>query len=933
MRLRSHLIGLVLATLLPVLGFATIVILWNAKLQRDAVERGTRETARALAIAVDRELGIFSAKLEVLATSAYLEAGNLEKFQQRAAAALKRDGTWIMLADPSGRQLVNTLRPFGTPLPLRGDLGTLDEVVRTGKPAVSSLSIGAAVNRPIITVDVPVVRDGRVRYVLSMSVLPEALNGILLEQQLPPDWLASIVDRNGIIIARTRAADRLVGKSATSQFVENSRKFSEGFFKNTAADGQDVYAAFSRSPLSGWTVGLGAPAEHVEAPLRRSLWALGAGVLGSALIAVALAAILGKRIVAPVVLMARTADALGRGETPEVPPFSTVTEVNDLGHALTEAGVLLQQREAALRLEIAHRQQAEEHVGHLNTDLRHQVRDFQTLFDVAPIGIAVAHDPECRRITVNPAFARLLGVPEGANVSAAAPPDERVPYRVCRDGREVPGTAMPMEVAAATGTLVSNAEAEVVRADGTRFRLWGHAAPLFDERGRVRGSLAAFMDITERTRIEDAQRFLAEASMKLAASLDHEATLASVARLALAELADWCVMDLAEPNQEFRRVAVAHKNRAKEPLARLLRERYAPDPNRPHPISQVLHTGHAELVPDITDAWLEARARDAAHLQLLRDMGLVSAMLIPLMARGRLLGVLSLASAESGRRYGSADLALAEELARRAAAAIDNARLYREAHEAAREAREAVRARETFLARASHELRTPLTSALGTVRLLTRAMAGSFKARPEELVDIANRNLSAMLALINDLLDASKLASGREMLAREPVELAAVVRASLEVVGAQARDKGVGLRVEVPARLQLSADRLKLEQVLTNLLANAVKFTPAEGEVTVSAERGTTAVVLRVRDTGEGIARGHLEAIFEPFFQAGDQGSRVSPERRVQALRGTGLGLAICRQIVTLHGGRIWAESEGRGHGSTFTVWLPVAAVKGESAA
>ncbi len=222
-----------------------------------------------------------------------------------------------------------------------------------------------------------------------------------------------------------------------------------------------------------------------------------------------------------------------------------------------------------------------------------------------------------------------------------------------------------------------------------------------------------------------------------------------------------------------------------------------------------------------------------------------------------------------------------------------------------------------FLARASHELRTPLTSALGTIRLLKRAIDGELPESPDALLAIANRNLRAMANLIDDLLDASKLESGRITLAREDLEIGPVVSASLEVVGAQARDKGVALRVAVPPELRLRADRLKLEQVLVNLLANAVKFTPAGGEIAVEAGTEAGSAVIRVRDTGEGIPREHLEAIFEPFFQAGGRGGRRP--------RGTGLGLAICRQIVTLHGGTITAESDGPGRGSTFIVRLPLA--------
>ncbi|HWP35436.1 MAG TPA: ATP-binding protein [Thermodesulfobacteriota bacterium] len=268
---------------------------------------------------------------------------------------------------------------------------------------------------------------------------------------------------------------------------------------------------------------------------------------------------------------------------------------------------------------------------------------------------------------------------------------------------------------------------------------------------------------------------------------------------------------------------------------------------------------------------------------------------------------------------------LLSALADHAVIAMRNARLYEEAQAA-------VRAREAFLARASHELRTPLTSALGTVRLLLRGADPAGGLRPEELLRITDRNLQAMLALVNDLLDASKLASGRERLVLEPVEVGTVVGRSFEVVGAQAREKGVALRAEVPPGLRVVADAFKLEHVLVNLLVNAVKFTPGGGEVTVEAAAEGRDVLVRVRDTGQGIPREYLEAIFEPFFQVRGQGPPPAASRGPQ-VRGTGLGLAICRQIVTLHGGRIWAESEGPGRGSTFTVRLPAAPEGAASAA
>ncbi len=419
-----------------------------------------------------------------------------------------------------------------------------------------------------------------------------------------------------------------------------------------------------------------------------------------------------------------------------------------------------------------------------------------------------------------------------------------------------------------------------------------------------------------RAQAETARRgvaLLAEASTRLARSLDYRKTLASLARLAVPALADWCVVDVVEEDQTVEELAAVHVDPSRADLARGARLRFPGGKSAAHGVPRVVETGEPELVSDVPDAMLRAAARDEAHYRRLRQLGYVSYMCVPLIARGRTLGVLTLVTAESGRRYGAADLALAEDLARRAALAVDNARLYQEAQRA-------IRARDAFLARASHELRTPLTSALGTVKLLQRTMVDRPGDDSGALVDIACRALSAMATLVDDLLDASKLGSGRETLAVEAVGVASLAGASLEVVGEQAREKGVLLRVAVPEELSVRADRIKMEQVLVNLLINAIKFTPAGGTVAVEAEAERDAVTIRVRDSGEGLAREHLESIFEPFVQAGQPAASGREGRRI---RGTGLGLAICRQIVRLHGGAIWAESAGQGRGSTFAFRLP----------
>jgi PAS domain S-box-containing protein len=221
--------------------------------------------------------------------------------------------------------------------------------------------------------------------------------------------------------------------------------------------------------------------------------------------------------------------------------------------------------------------------------------------------------------------------------------------------------------------------------------------------GKVVGKIGIARDITERKRAENALRFLAEASSLLASSLDYQTTLVNVARLAVPQIADWCIVDIVEESGSLHQLAVAHVDPSKEEMARELRRRYPPDERSTRGVREAIRTGQSMLVPEISDAQLAATARDPEHLAILRDLGFRSAMIVPLVARGRTLGAITLVSAESEHRYGADDLAMAEDLARDATLAVDNARLFEDAQEA-------LRLREEFLSIASHELKTPLTA-------------------------------------------------------------------------------------------------------------------------------------------------------------------------------------------------------------------------------
>jgi predicted ATPase/signal transduction histidine kinase len=413
-------------------------------------------------------------------------------------------------------------------------------------------------------------------------------------------------------------------------------------------------------------------------------------------------------------------------------------------------------------------------------------------------------------------------------------------------------------------------------------------------------------EIAERARAEQGIRFLAEESALLAESLDYEATLARVARLAVPFFAAWCVVDVLGPDGTLQRVAAAHIDPEKEPLLRELRERYPPAPGSPIPPEVAVRTGAPYLVADVDDAFHHAVARDERHVDLVRGLGIHSLMSVPLVAGDRKLGAMTFCSAVPGRRYDQADLTLAQEIAHRAALAIENASLYRQAQEA-------IRLRDEFVRVASHELNTPVAALQLAAQALTRGKAPPSPERLRHALALIERQGERLAALVSEMLDASRLGADRIDLHLEPVDLAGVVRESIERLSPQIARAACPLSLRAPAPVVGLWDKDRLVQVATILLTNAFKFGKGS-PIEVAVEERLGAGRLVVADHGIGIEAARLGRVFDRF------------ERGVSAdhYGGLGLGLYIAREIVTAFGGAIHAESEA-GAGSTFTVELPCA--------
>ena len=418
-------------------------------------------------------------------------------------------------------------------------------------------------------------------------------------------------------------------------------------------------------------------------------------------------------------------------------------------------------------------------------------------------------------------------------------------------------------------------------------------------------------DVTKRKRAETALRFLAEAGGVIASSLDYETTLASVARMAVPTLADWCSVDVLDVDHTLKRLAVAHVDQAKVAWAYELQKRYPADMNSPRGIPNVLRTGKSEIYPEIADEMLVAAALDAEHLKIMREVGFTSVIIAPLLAHGRTLGTITFITAESKRKYGQDDLALAESLAHRAAYAIENARLYRSAQEANR-------LKDEFLATVSHELRTPLTAIMGWSYLLRTGQIdeGSAAAALETI----ERNARSQAQIIDDLLDVSRIITGKLRLDVREIDPASFIESAIEAVRPAAEAKEVRLqKVMDTGVISIAGDPARLQQVVWNLLSNAIKFTPKGGRVQIRLERVNSHIEIVVTDTGSGIKADFLPHVFERFRQADQATTRQHG--------GLGLGLAIVRHLIELHGGTVQAESAGEGLGATFTVRLPLVPV------
>jgi PAS domain S-box-containing protein len=517
-------------------------------------------------------------------------------------------------------------------------------------------------------------------------------------------------------------------------------------------------------------------------------------------------------------------------------------------------------------------------------------RRFRAVFEHVLDGIILSNDAS-RVVDANPAAARLFGRTRDDLIGRRAV--DLIPEADWHRSRQAADRLL--ELGTQTGEL------RIQRADGSvRHVEYGAVANFLQGM-----HLLVLHDVEDRLRTENALRFLGEASAVLASSLDHHKTLDGVAQLAVPNIADWVTVHMTDTAGNLRRVAVAHRDPAKAEELRAVSQKNPARPNGVGDVEKVLESGNSMLVPEVTDAMVRSWVEDPELFKIVSALGISSSMCVPLKIRGGCVGAITLIASESRRHFDAADLAFAEELARRASTSLENAQAFREAQEANR-------TKDEFLATVSHELRTPLNAILGwTSMLRTKADVDVDKA-----LATIERNGRAQVRLIDDVLDVSRIVTGKLRVEPKPVDLSAILKAALDVVSPMAAAKGIAISTDIvnsPCAFNGDADRL--QQVFWNLLSNAVKFTPPRGTVQVSLVRTYESVEISVTDSGRGIRADFLPLLFERFRQADSTTARREG--------GLGLGLAIVRHLVELHGGTASASSEGEGKGSRFVVSLP----------
>jgi PAS domain S-box-containing protein len=867
--LKWHLVLLVIGALLPLVVFAAVVVYRLAESERAANDRRLLRSAQDLSHALNLELQSTTRTLSAVAESEELSREDFGAFHAESKRIVSTQ-PWLtlILLRPDGQQLVNTKVDWGTPLPAANEPGSLSLAAERKRPVVGSLTRGHLRQTLGFPVRVPVMRGGELRYVLTAVITPDALASVVgLRGQPKEEWARLVVDAQGTIVARSHEQERFVGTQVTDNFLRRMRESGEGLFPNVTRDGSHVYVAYSREPSSGWTAAVAVPAEVVESPSRSTTLAVLAPGLALLSLSTFGAFVISRHVRRGLLAAAEAAETMSRGERPR-DVTSNVKEVAQLGRALQHSAALLSQHEQERNEQLARADAARaeaEAARRAQEDLLRNLREsearLQLVTDHAPVLITYC-DAERRYKFVNEPYAERF----------RQRPSELVgkPIRECV-GEEAYAAIEPYVEAVLRGERLEF-ETEIPYTKLGARHMWVAYAPEFDAEGRVTGFVSAILDITERKRAEQRLR---ESEERFAKAFEASPLALTITSLKTGRL--------LEVNETFSRLSGYAREEA---VGRTT-------------LGLGLWAAPADREAELATVARHGRIREVEYRFRMKD-------------GKELIGMLSAEQIEIGGE--PCALTVIEDVTERKRAEAERDQMLEREKSLRAEAEKANRLKDEFLATVSHELRTPLTAILGWAHMLEAD--GLDQKTTRHAVAVIRRNAVQQQQIVEDILDVSRIITGKLRLESEPVELTPVVQAALDTIAPAAEAKGLKLRSSLDPEAAVTGDAARLQQVVWNLLANAVKFTPAGGEVRASVERLLTHVRVQVSDTGQGILPEFLPYAFDRFRQA-DMGT-------TRQHGGLGLGLSIVRHLVEGHGGSVHAYSAGEGSGATFTVDLPL---------
>ncbi|HLL09570.1 MAG TPA: ATP-binding protein [Rubrivivax sp.] len=842
---RRSLVVLVIVAAVPTLIAATGALFYAYKEEQSEFRKGVTDTTRALALVVDREIARREAIALTLAGSPTLTRGDLRAFHEYASNIAPARDKVVTLQDLNGQQLVNTRLPFGSPLPM-SRISKEREAAGPTATVVSNLYFAPVGKQFSFGVQVPVARDGSVRYYLSVAGFASGLQPIMHDQRLPEGWVASILDGKGVVVARNRDPERFVGQPTSPRLAAQLAQGAEGVFESTTIDGIPILATFSRSPGYGWTVVIGVPISRATAPLKV---VAGFGALATLLLILTVWAALwtGRRLLGPVERLRAASEALGSGRPPDPAPTGLV-EADQILASMHEAGHRISAANASLE---ARRQEAEAAAQALRTSNEM----VQLATNASGLGLFTWFPESDAVIWHNDLPFEIFGLARDARPLNAkqfvtqfllpddAPEFERTLSRTLQEG--LPFTFQ--------GRIRRQPDGEV-----RWVQFMGQIEKAPHTNVRVVGTAT---DITQSKHTADALRDSEARLLQLANTIPNLAWMAN---------ADGWITWYNDRWYEY--------------------------------------TG---TTPQEMEGWGWQKVHDPATLpdvmvlwQKSISTGQPFEMTFPLLGKDGIfrpfftrVAPLRDAAGTIKQWFGTntdvSPLKKAED-----------------------ELRRADRRKDEFLAMLAHELRNPLAPIRNAAELLRRA--GSAEPRVVRAGEIIGRQVSHMSSLLDDLLDVSRITRGLVTLDKEVVELSEVVAAAVEQVRPLIESRRHALLLDLDERpAPVLASRLRMTQVMANLLDNAAKYSPPGGTVRVELRVLDGQVRVAVIDGGIGISEALLPHVFEPFTQA-ERGSARSEG-------GLGLGLAVVKGLVELQGGRVHAQSGGLGKGSRFAIELPLA--------